>query len=584
MAFIKERYNKYNLDKRNKRINKLRDTNNFTQLYHKTTPEIAAAILSNQSFINGTSGTQGGGIYFTNNARATNVKAIGIGPTDNGVILQCSVILGNVMETGDVNLDMTFKEMINKNKDSILYTNSNLPRDKKDMTQTDIIQNNEYIVYSLDQIIVGSISEVTNSIDNKITNESKTIEGTTYTWNKIHTRAKIHKGLDNKDYTLVEPDFKAADKLKILKGQVNSLTRINENGISRMGRELPFVNQKKGEFVFITDNSERNVTKFNNHMNISGTPIKLVSINVNYFRGNETLNKILSNDNVINADLICFQESLKSSDSKLNKINEKFILFTEIGNDTELIQIWKNKDSKWVDTNIIEFNTDTFIPMIPNCKTKRTMPLISLKHNISKEHIKIGVVHLCGGGPDEKYHGTERMILKEKRLKNIKIKILEDMVSNNADIILGDFNSDLTNTNIDFLTTHGFTLKEANIWNNSPFEYLKEHNYTNVENNNPTSFYGGIPDMIWYNSRFNNKKVDHDIIKLHTKRTGKEKYDEKIHGSDHNGLYAKLTLDDPLNLSKKGKGSKKKKKKRKTKKTKKKPKKTKKKTKKTKQK
>ena len=36
------------------------------------------------------------------------------------------------------------------------------------------------------------------------------------------------------------------------------------------------------------------------------------------------------------------------------------------------------------------------------------------------------------------------------------------------------------------------------IWNKLPFDFLKHHNFKNVETDFVTSTYGGTPDAIWY--------------------------------------------------------------------------------------
>ena len=560
-----EKRKKNKLNKRIDRIKGLReDSNRYITLYHKTTPDIAAAILSNKSFIKGSNGTQGAGIYFATNPKATHNKAVRVTKQD-GVILQCSVVLGNIMFTSKTNRSMSFEKMLDKGFDSIMYNGATISNGVE-MAKDDF-RNSEYIVYSLDQIIGNSIKTIYYSPTQSITKKKSTIiDDETYEWDEIWTNrfGDINLGLNNVKYNLVSPNFQAAHKANILSGQSNSKTYIGNNGVSRMGYQPPSITQKTYE----TNNNINNAFEMVNHNNSNGVPIKIVTLNINYANGYDTLNIFFSNTNVTQSDVICLQESpsnprvAKLFNDKMNINN--FTLLYEVGGDSELIQIWINNNSEWNECvgmgkkyDLSEITTDVGIynPLTPNCKTKRIMPLFSLI-NRDKEIIKIGVVHLCGGRYDEEYHSN----MLDIRLKNLKIKVLKDMVKGNADIILGDFNSDKENTNIDFLLEKGFSPEGAKQWNEAPSIFLESKNYKYISNNKPTSTFGGIPDMIWYKQSRLNKK-EFDIINMNAVTDPISKYNHKTQSSDHNGLYAELTFINPLNIKGMGKSKKKRRKK-----------------------
>ena len=126
-------------------------------VYHKAKSDIAAAILSTQSFLSGTIGTQGGGIYFATDPRSTHHKAIQLIKSKyppnafDGTLLYCHIKLGNVSITSKQQNNMTDAKMQNNGHDSILYkrplSTGKYPGECGD----------EYVIYNLDQIIKGSI-------------------------------------------------------------------------------------------------------------------------------------------------------------------------------------------------------------------------------------------------------------------------------------------------------------------------------------------------------------------------------------------------------------------------------------------
>ena len=108
-------------------------------LFHQTSPEAAASILSSQCMRPGTSGLAGGAIYFADSANDTHHKA----QRGHGVILRCRVRLGRIWrisESGDSSL--THSAVRAAGYDSVL-----IPR----------VRGYEYAVYCSSQVVDISI-------------------------------------------------------------------------------------------------------------------------------------------------------------------------------------------------------------------------------------------------------------------------------------------------------------------------------------------------------------------------------------------------------------------------------------------
>ena len=126
-------------------------------VYHKAKSDIAAAILSTQSFLSGTIGTQGGGIYFATDPRSTHHKAIQLIKSSHppnasdGTLLYCHIKLGNIFMTSEEHTNMSDAKMQRNGHDSILY--------KRPLYRGEYPGEcgDEYVIYNLDQIIKGSI-------------------------------------------------------------------------------------------------------------------------------------------------------------------------------------------------------------------------------------------------------------------------------------------------------------------------------------------------------------------------------------------------------------------------------------------
>jgi hypothetical protein len=137
-------------------------------------------------------------------------------------------------------------------------------------------------------------------------------------------------------------------------------------------------------------------------------------------------------------------------------------------------------------------------------------------------------VHLCGGEVDERFAQQETNL---ERLRWTKNEMLEALISAGADIIAGDFNSDRTNSNADFLRGRVWTDAQIQIWNHAPNERLTQAGYTLVPNGKPTSAFGGIPDMMWHLPH-RTRPVSSHSGKIAMLRDG------RAWASDHDGLYA----------------------------------------------
>jgi hypothetical protein len=115
-------------DRRESRLN-----SNIRTLYHQTSSESAAAILSSGQMLRGSLGLAGGGIYFALTKEATNFKAL-----HHGVVLSCRVRLGNVKtieSRGDSSV--TFRGLLAEGYDSVCVPRS---------------AGHEYVVYNSDQV------------------------------------------------------------------------------------------------------------------------------------------------------------------------------------------------------------------------------------------------------------------------------------------------------------------------------------------------------------------------------------------------------------------------------------------------
>lgn len=163
--------------------------------------------------------------------------------------------------------------------------------------------------------------------------------------------------------------------------------------------------------------------------------------------------------------------------------------------------------------------------------------------------INIANVHLCGGSLDEEMKDiTEITQNALGTLKTSELQKIVDPKKGRADIILGDFNSDVHhfltgNPNPKqkkFLKSRQWSDEQITVWNKSPFIFLKNTEaFDHITPETQTSSHGTTPDTIWYN----NKKVEftdiQGVIDMNAQATEK---DERF--SDHNGIFAVFQVLD----------------------------------------
>jgi hypothetical protein len=288
--------------------------------------------------------------------------------------------------------------------------------------------------------------------------------------------------------------------------------------------------------------------------------------------------------------IVCIQESNDNIQHYMDKNGYTLTATNYNGsNINEIIQIYiKNSDIKKFQDNSITTSI--------NCFTERNDIIINF--NFIKD-LKIGIVHLCGGKFDEKtinsklesisidqdeidyyqdasydkkfistdewisrvgylspedreklinhsYKINEEFNNKLIKIKKLKCENIKNIIENDVDIILGDFNSDFE----DFLGVkndkqYKFLIDNAslndkyiNIWNTYIYHLLNKKSYKNICDNDckkfyekqHTSIYETSPDVIYYK----NNKLEVKEYKIINLIRGKY--------SDHNAIYAKFLI------------------------------------------
>ena len=288
--------------------------------------------------------------------------------------------------------------------------------------------------------------------------------------------------------------------------------------------------------------------------------------------------------------IVCIQESNDNIQHYMDKNGYTLTATNYNGsNINEIIQIYiKNSD--------IDKFQDNSITTSKNCFTERNDIIINF--NFIKD-LKIGIVHLCGGKFDEKtinsklesisidqdeidyyqdasydkkFISTDEWISRvgylspgdrEKlinhsnkfneefnnkliKIKKLKCENIKNIIENDVDIILGDFNSDFedflgvkNDKQYKFLKDNAF-LNDTyiNIWNTYIYHLLNKKSYKNICDNDckkfyekqHTSIYETSPDVIYYK----NNKLEVKEYKIINLIRGKY--------SDHNAIYAKFLI------------------------------------------
>ena len=266
--------------------------------------------------------------------------------------------------------------------------------------------------------------------------------------------------------------------------------------------------------------------------------ISIVTVNIEY--GNKNRKLIKEKSDIIakyNTDIILVQECDKTAIDFSNDYN--YIDYSSMN--SEIIDVYLKKKSKWIQDSIIEFNTTLSY-------TTRTCKIICLKNKITNQLIKIANIHLCGGRFDENDKIGGMLIGNLKTIRTKKNEIIEKLVNQyNVDIIAGDFNSDLIcYLNNDTLQKQHLnylqkispkkSLKVYQEWNSTPYKYLFNNNYSlaflDTNKNNYTSIYKTHPDSIWFKKGLFIQN-EYKYIDLITNTL-----------SDHNAIYTKLQILD----------------------------------------
>ena len=225
-------------------------------VYHKTDPNIAASIISSQTFIRGSKGMVGAAIYFADNPRDTWTKAVG-SQGGGGTILKCKINIGKVKELSDYpgeegpylkwmklsGKNATLKNLNNEGCDSILYKRNahtsysnycapNTKRyDKETKITTNTYPNREWVIFAADQVINGSI--VVHWYNSNIS--AYTLYSNNYITYNIEFNDSTWQNEDNQNKNcnqqqLLPPDFQTAEAQQILLGQYKSIAYRNNKG------------------------------------------------------------------------------------------------------------------------------------------------------------------------------------------------------------------------------------------------------------------------------------------------------------------------------------------------------------------
>lgn len=158
------------------------------------------------------------------------------------------------------------------------------------------------------------------------------------------------------------------------------------------------------------------------------------------------------------------------------------------------------------------------------CDTKRDVYVTTFVHSRTKKKLTVANVHLCGGRYDESVHHNTKSISGLVKIKT------ETILKKPADIILGDFNSDVHHfitgkplaSQEKYLKGLGWTAARIKAWNTAPYMKLEKAGYSLVPPAKKTSVYGTTPDTIWAKDLF---LVSHGVLPMGA-------------ASDHDGLYA----------------------------------------------
>jgi len=219
-------------------------------VYHRTDPNIAAAILSTQTFIRGSQGMVGGAIYFADNPRDTWTKAVGASK-QMGTILKCKIKIGNVKYVSDfqgknhkykkwISGHQTFKALITEGYDSICYDRDahqayssqcppNIKQYNSNTGKSYISKPNlEWVIFTHEQVVDGLIKVHWHSDYNEtFTDINSNVYPFIFSSSTWHNDDILNKNC--KQGQIVPPDFIQAQADGMLPGQPNAVSYRNSN-------------------------------------------------------------------------------------------------------------------------------------------------------------------------------------------------------------------------------------------------------------------------------------------------------------------------------------------------------------------
>jgi len=253
-----------------------------------------------------------------------------------------------------------------------------------------------------------------------------------------------------------------------------------------------------------------------------GESVPLRILTVNLYSGRSTqwgnfLNEI--RDKL--PDFIFIQEAPNVSSllEKLRQHQIEYDVVSSVGKRSEVMATLRKKDTLWINVS------KQIFPSENRCHTTRICSINTFIHPTSKM-VSIANVHLCGGRIDEIIHCGQ----DDEMMKDAKQSMILPIVSASPDIILGDFNSNMSAflgpNNPDllgYLMGLGCSETNAQKWNSLPYELMTEAGYSYVPVDQPTHDYGGTPDAVWFKE--STRLVNHQVLNL----IGSD-------ASDHNGI------------------------------------------------
>ena len=277
--------------------------------------------------------------------------------------------------------------------------------------------------------------------------------------------------------------------------------------------------------------------------------IKVATLNVFEGNGRKFKEKYLEQIRAVNPEFVLMQEGPTSKEYDYFE-NYNYVVWRG-KSDFDQMVVLQNNDSVWHINYIKDFDIIT-------CPTKRTIEMVhvTLKKGGASKYINIANVHLCGGASDEN-HVTKRQLSVDE-MQSVKIEALNNLLDkeNRADIIAGDFNSDVQH----FVTgkpndaqkkylveKYHWTDGAIRTWNTAPFNLLTANGFKLVPPETATSFYKTATDCILYHpnddvktgNKYKITQLEHGILDMDAL---KHKHQE-MGASDHNGVWVNFLVE-----------------------------------------